>query len=217
MNGVSASSAARRAITARSAASCGLRANRIPQPQSVTERISSCPAWMVMAWEASDRAATWKTIARRLPAEACSTSDMHSNSCPAVNVVTRPPASANPSQADAALWPHSDSSSWSDSLHRLRPPGPAPGPNARTCGRRAGSDRRRQLARDAIPPRSRRRIHQPSSGCRGISERARKHVPAVLWSRSWRSSSNSLGAVQGPMVFNGLNGFSLASMRVLAH
>ena len=40
----------RRAIAVRSAASCALRANRIPQPVSATAITSSCPAWMFSAW-----------------------------------------------------------------------------------------------------------------------------------------------------------------------
>ena len=101
MNGVSLASAARRAIAARSATSWALRATRIAQPVSATAIRSSWPAWMFSAWLVSARAPTWKTTGSRFPAMTYSTSFMSTRPWPAVKFVTRPPASATPSAADA--------------------------------------------------------------------------------------------------------------------
>ena len=51
MNGVSTASAARRAMSARSQASCALRPNKIPQPQSATLITSSWPQWTLSECE----------------------------------------------------------------------------------------------------------------------------------------------------------------------
>ena len=98
-NGVSVSSATRRQIAVRSAASCALRANRMPQPVSATPMTSSCPAWMLSDWLVSARAPTWKTAGRRLPEMTYRTSFIRRRPWPAVKFVTRPPASAKPSAA----------------------------------------------------------------------------------------------------------------------
>ena len=117
--GVSLSSAARRAMAVRSAASCALRAKRIPQPQSATPITSSCPAWMLSAWLVRARAPTWKTAGSRLPAMTYRTSFIRISPCPAVKFVTRPPASANPSAADADECSDSGSRKRSGVPHRL--------------------------------------------------------------------------------------------------
>ena len=94
-------SATRRAIAVRSAASWTLRAKRMPQPVSATAMTSSWPAWMLSAWLVRARAPTWKTTGRRLPLMTWRTSFISTRPWPAVKLVTRPPASAKPSAADA--------------------------------------------------------------------------------------------------------------------
>ncbi len=74
--GVHEASAARRAINPRSCASCALRANSMPQPQSATAIASSWPACTLSACELKARAPMWNTAGRRLPAIVYSTSFM---------------------------------------------------------------------------------------------------------------------------------------------
>jgi len=121
-NGVSVSSAARRAMAVRSAASWALRAKTMPQPVSATPITSSWPAWMLRAWLLSARAPTWKTAGSRLPEMTYRTSFMRIRPCPAVKFVTRPPASAKPSAAEAEECSDSGSRNLSGVPHRLRRP-----------------------------------------------------------------------------------------------
>ncbi len=100
-HGVSPSSATRRAMAVRSAASWQLREKNMPQPQSATPIMSSWPAWMFRLWLVSARAPTWKTAGRRFPAMTYRTSFIRISPCPAVKFVTRPPARAKPSAAEA--------------------------------------------------------------------------------------------------------------------
>ena len=72
-----------------------------PQPVSATAITSSWPAWMLSAWLVSARAPMWKTTGSRLPAMTYRTSFISTRPWPAVKFVTRPPASAKPSAADA--------------------------------------------------------------------------------------------------------------------
>jgi hypothetical protein len=119
MNGVSVRSATRRAIAARSAASWALRAKSTPHPVSATAMTSSCPAWMLSAWLVRARAPTWKTAGSRLPAITNRTSFIRTSPWPAVKLVTRAPASAAPSAADADECSDSGSMNRSGVPHRF--------------------------------------------------------------------------------------------------
>ena len=90
-----------------------------PQPVSATPMTSSWPAWMLSAWLVSARAPTWKTAGRRLPAMTYRTSFMRMRPWPAVKFVTRPPASAKPSAADADECSDSGSRKRSGVPHRF--------------------------------------------------------------------------------------------------
>ena len=118
MNGVSPASAVRRAMAARSAASWALRAKTIPQPVSATAITSSWPAWMLRAWLVIARAPTWKTTGSRFPAMTYRTSFISTRPWPAVKFVTRPPARATPSAADAEECSDSGSMKRSGVPHR---------------------------------------------------------------------------------------------------
>ena len=89
-----------------------------PQPVSATAITSSWPAWMLSAWLVSARAPTWKTTGRRLPAMTYRTSFISTRPWPAVKFVTRPPASAKPSAADADECSDSGSRKRSGVPHR---------------------------------------------------------------------------------------------------
>jgi len=100
-HGVSPSSATRRAMAVRSAASWALRAKKMPQPASATPITSSWPAWMFRAWLVIARAPIWKTAGRRLPEMTYRTSFIRIRPWAEVKLVTRPPARAKPSAAEA--------------------------------------------------------------------------------------------------------------------
>ena len=118
-NGVSASSAVRRAISAKSPASCALRAYSTPHPQSATPTTSSWPACTFSDWEVSAREPMWNTIGRRFPEIVYSTSFIRIRPWPDVKLVTRPPATAKPSHVVAALCSDSGSMKASSSPHRF--------------------------------------------------------------------------------------------------
>ena len=120
--GVSPSSATRRAMAVRSAASWQLRAKKMPQPQSATPITSSWPAWMLRLWLVMARAPMWKTAGRRLPAMTYRTSFIRIRPCPAVKLVTRPPARAKPSAAEAEECSDSGSTNLSCVPQRLGVP-----------------------------------------------------------------------------------------------
>src|SRR5450759_1467389 len=68
---------------------------------------------MLRLWLVSARAPTWKTAGRRLPAITYRTSFMRMRPCPAVKLVTRPPARAKPSAAEAEACSDSGSTNFS--------------------------------------------------------------------------------------------------------
>ena len=76
---------------------------------SATPMTSSWPAWMLSAWLVRARAPMWKTTGRRLPLMTYRTSFIRTSPWPAVKFVTRPPASATPSAAEAELCSDSGS------------------------------------------------------------------------------------------------------------
>ena len=86
---------------------------------SATAMTSSWPAWMLSAWLVSARAPTWKTTGSRLPLMTYRTSFIRTRPWPAVKFVTRPPASAAPSAADADECSDSGSMNRSGVPHRL--------------------------------------------------------------------------------------------------
>jgi len=116
---VNDASAARRAIRHKSAASCALRPNSIPQPQSATDIMSSWPACTLSDWLVKARAPMFMTTGSRLPAIVYSTSFISTSPWPDVKLVTRPPAAANPSQNVAAECSLSGSTKISGSPHRF--------------------------------------------------------------------------------------------------
>ena len=121
-NGVLLFSAARRAMRHMSPASWALRPKSIPQPQSATLIRSSCPACTFSEWLVSARAPMLNTTGNRLPLIVYSTSFMSTRPWPLVKFVTRPPASANPSQKDAEECSLSGSMNTSGSPQRFACP-----------------------------------------------------------------------------------------------
>ena len=81
---------------------------------------------MLRAWLVSARAPMWKTTGNRLPLMTYRTSFMRIRPWPAVKFVTRPPASATPSAADAELCSDSGSMKRSGVPHRLVRPDATP-------------------------------------------------------------------------------------------
>ncbi len=94
----------------------------MPQPQSATLITSSCPAWTLRPWLVSARAPMFMTTGRRLPEIVYSTSFISTRPWPEVKLVTRPPATAKPSQTVAAECSLSGSKNMSVSPHRFLSP-----------------------------------------------------------------------------------------------
>ena len=100
---------------------------------------SSWPQWAVRACDVKDRVATCRTTGSRLPEIECRTSFISTSPWPEVKLVTRPPASANPSQAEAALWGDSATKNSSRSSHRLRLPAENSAANASAIADEGGT------------------------------------------------------------------------------
>ncbi len=115
-------SAARREIRQKSPASWALRAKIMPQPQSATDITSSWPAWTLSPWLVKARAPMFITTGSRLPEMVYSTSFISTRPWPEVKLVTRPPATANPSQTVAAECSLSGSKNISGSPQRFLSP-----------------------------------------------------------------------------------------------
>src|SRR6188472_3553996 len=77
---------------------------------------------MLSAWLVSARAPTWNTTGKRLPEMTCRTSFISTSPWPAVKFVTRPPARAKPSAAEADECSLSGSRKTSGVPHRLARP-----------------------------------------------------------------------------------------------
>ncbi len=121
-NGVWVASAARRAIRQKSPASCALRPKIMPQPQSATDIMSSWPAWTLSPWLVRARAPIFITTGSRLPEIVYRTSFISTRPWPEVKLVTRPPATANPSQTVAAECSLSGSKNINSSPQRFFQP-----------------------------------------------------------------------------------------------
>ncbi len=91
----------------------------MPQPQSATDITSSCPAWTLSPWLVKARAPMFITTGSRLPEIVYNTSFINTSPWPEVKLVTRPPATANPSQTVAAECSLSGSKKTSSSPQRF--------------------------------------------------------------------------------------------------